>query len=587
MQPFHPSLKYSEISSHWLYRLSTALGCVLAAAALILNYGFVIPENAEYALGWIELGLAILFAALSAIDLLHLGSWRKWNGSAIIELVLLSALALELLFSWAVLFEWSWRNMPSIPTINQRIFSLEIYLAFFAARRAARSVRRLHIFFFSPAVTMALSFMLLIFTGACVLLLPRASHGTLTPNVSPIDALFTSTSAVCVTGLIVKDTPVDYSRFGQIVIAALIQLGGLGIMTFAAIFAFAFGQGGIRHRAVMQDILSTDGLFRVKSLLWTILFATLTCEGIGAFFLFLAFLSHSISAPEALFSAVFHSISAFCNAGFSTFSNNLETYAASPVINLTIIFLIVAGGIGFSVIQEMVVWGKKFFVRRSFSRLSLHSRLTLIVTGILLTAGFIAVLLGGDWREAGWTKTILASLFQSVTTRTAGFNTIPMNQLAHWCLVFFMMLMFVGGAPGGTAGGIKVTTLGLLFHTTRALMKGRQRVEIMRRTISLQTVRSAFVISGMAAAYVSFAVMALTWTDPDLPFFDIVFEVFSAFGTVGLSLGITAKLSTLGKIVIIITMYLGRVGPLTVFLAVSFKQDDAQYEYPMESIVVG
>jgi trk system potassium uptake protein TrkH len=339
---------------------------------------------------------------------------------------------------------------------------------------------------------------------------------------------------------------------------------------------------------MLRDFLSAEGLDRVISLLKAILITTLICELIGATALYGGFRPACSSATEALYASIFHSVSAFCNAGFSIFSNNLENFAASPLVNLPIIMLIVTGGIGFSVVYETVQWVRVRITRRApYGHLSVHTRLVLRVTLVLILAGFVAVLLAGDWRGSSGAKIVLAGLFQSVTTRTAGLNTIPLRFLAPWCLVIFMLLMFIGGGSGGTAGGIKVSTVGLLYHSTKSLMKGRSRVEIMRRTISERAVNTAFVISGLAAAYVVCAVVALTWAHPQLPFFDLAFEVFSAFGTVGLSLGVTPQLSTWGKLIIIATMYLGRVGPLTVFIAMARRRDEALYEYPSATIVVG
>ncbi len=224
-----------------------------------------------------------------------------------------------------------------------------------------------------------------------------------------------------------------------------------------------------------------------------------------------------------------------------------------------------------------------------FYRLSLHAWLVLRVSGFSDTR---RIPRGLAWEgiegDTGVNERFLSSLFQSVTTRTAGFNSIPLQSLAPWCIVILMMLMFIRRRrPARTAGGIKVSTVGVLFHSTRAQLKGRRRVEIHWRTIAGETVRAAFVISGLAALYIAAAVAALSWAEPDLPFLELVFEVVSAFGTVGLSLGVTAKLSTLGKLIVIVTMYLGRVGPLTVFLAMAGRRDEALYDYPQESIIVG
>ncbi|MGC9329066.1 MAG: potassium transporter TrkG, partial [Candidatus Hinthialibacter sp.] len=330
-----------------------------------------------------------------------------------------------------------------------------------------------------------------------------------------------------------------------------------------------------------------EGAHRVTSLLRTMLLTTFFLELAGLLLLYPIFLRRADAPGAAWFDALFHSISAFCNAGFSTFSNSLESYSSSPLLVATICFLIFCGGIGFSAVYEMLRWLHNRLRRnKRIDRLSLHTMTVIQTSGLLIVFGFFAVLLGADWSGRGAGDVFLSSLFQSITPRTAGFNTIPLASIAPWCLTLIMILMFIGGAPGGTAGGVKVSTVALLFHSSRSLLKGRRHVEIRRRTIAQQTIMSAFVISGLAVAYLAVAVVALVWAEPNLPFFDLLFEAISAFGTVGLSLGVTDQLSPWGKMIIMITMYIGRVGPLTVFLALMRKRDEALYEYPAGSIIV-
>lgn len=448
-----------------------------------------------------------------------------------------------------------------------------------------RELRRLALQSASPAKTVVLSFLGLSLAGAALLMLPVATGGTTSPNISFIDALFTSTSAVCVTGLIVLDTATDFTRAGQWIILGLIQAGGLGIMIAVGVFVFALGgRMGYRGRAVLNDVMQTGDFELMKHLSRSIALTLLGFEAAGFLFLWAGFGTNPLSSEGAWFHALFHSVSAFCNAGFSTFSNSLVDFAEVPLVVWPVMLLIVFGGIGFQVIHEVFV---KAISGRRLPRLSLHSRLVLRATMLLLALGFAAVWLGTEWGGTGAWGRFHGSLFQSVTARTAGFNTIPMAAMRDWVLMGVMILMFVGAAPGGTAGGIKVSTAAMLYYATANLMRGRERVEIMRRSIPPDIIQSAFVIGGLSVTYVAFAVMALCWAEPDLPFLHLAFETVSAFGTVGLSLGATPELSGAGKAIIIVTMFIGRIGPLTLFLGLTSRRDDAVYAYPRESVRVG
>ncbi len=563
-------------------RLTLPLLCLLAVVTLVLDYGFIFPLFLESMLQILEILVALIFIFLLGWDSIRRKGKLRVFRAHCVEFFFLGILVLEFVL---FLFKISFLFDDSVHSLR---VALHLYIVSAVGSYAVKAGQKLFFLSLSPAASVLSTFFLLIFLGAIALLLPCATHGTLTPNISIIDALFTATSAVCVTGLIVVDTATAFSRTGQTIILVLIQLGALGIMTYAGIFALAFGQKmSMRGRYVLQDILKTNGAGRVSSILPAIVATTFLCELLGAIPLYLGFRS-TLSVQDSIFTALFHSISAFCNAGFSTFSNSLENFTGSIWINLPIILLIILGGLGFSVINESyrLILSKTNRKSKKY-RLSLHTQLVWRMSLILIGGGFLLILLGGDWSESSWTEIIWAGLFQSVTTRTAGFNSISLHMLAPWLLVLFMMFMFIGGAPGGTAGGIKVSTFGVLFHACKSMMRGRNHVEILRRTLSDKIVRSAFVISGLAANYVAFTIVLLTWTEPDLPFFDLVFEAFSAFGTVGLSLGVTPQLSTLGKVIIIVTMFVGRVGPLTLFLALARKRDEALYSYPAESVIVG
>ncbi|MBN2326749.1 MAG: hypothetical protein JXR73_06315, partial [Candidatus Omnitrophica bacterium] len=438
-----------------IYRRLLAAAFWLAALSLIVNIGFELPASMAGSMNWINFITVCLFLILTILRIIHA---RKVNApirSAIFELLLITALALEFIF---VHINFPVQSRVSLHLIHVYIIALQIYFLFAIGRRMFKAGKRLYLLSLSPAMTVAASFLGLILLGAMGLMLPRATHGQIAPNISFLDALFTSTSAVCVTGLIVVDTATAFSRIGQAIILLLIQLGAFGIMIFVGLFAFTFGAGAsLRSRVVLQDLIVKEGSQRVTSLLRTMLLTTFFLEMAGTLLLYPEFLHSADASGEAWFDALFHSISAFCNAGFSTFSNSLESYSSSPLLIAVICFLIFCGGIGFSAVYEIFRWLRsRLWRHKRTARLSLHTVTVLQVSGVLIAFGFLAVLLGADWTGRGAGDVFLSSLFQSITPRTAGFNTIPLASIAPWCLILIMILMFIGGAPGGTAGGVKV-----------------------------------------------------------------------------------------------------------------------------------
>lgn len=571
-----------------LYRQLLAAACMLTIGSLILQIGFELPDSVYGGLPWLNFLIVSLFFILVILETAQSLRTGKSIRFQIFDLLLIFFLIVEFIFLRSRYPEEPWIQGSSVTLIQIYLIVLQVYFILVLVRRGYEAGRRMFFLSFTPAATLSLSFILLILTGTALLMLPRATYGRLYPNISFLDAFFTSTSAVCVTGLTVVDTATRFSPLGQILIVLLIQLGGFGIMTFVGIFMFTFGQSSSLHgRLVMQDILVREGGQQVVSFLRIMLLNTFFFELTGTALLTIGFYSQWHTWPDALFAAVFHSISAFCNAGFSTFSNNLESFCGSPLIVLTVSFLIIAGGIGFTVQYELISRIFHHLIGGKTTSLSLHSRVVLRVTTVLLLGGALAVWWGGDWSRSTWQEMVLASLFQSVSTRTAGFNTIPLAWLAPWSIVILMVLMFIGGSPGGTAGGIKVSTVGLLYYSTASLLKGRPQVEVMGRTIVQQVVHTAFVVSGLATAFVALSTIALVYAEPGQDFLVLLFEVLSAFGTVGLSLGLTPELSPLGKVIIILTMYVGRVGPLTLVLGLIKKKEKALYMYPSGTIVIG
>jgi len=444
----------------------------------------------------------------------------------------------------------------------------------------------------SPARFSILAFAALISAGTLLLVLPAASAGK---GVGLIDALFTATSASCVTGLVVLDTGRDFTVFGQGVILFLIQAGGLGIMTLSTLFLLlARRRTSLVGRLVIKDAL-TDGKERsLPSLLKDVFLFTLVIEGIGSFLIF-ARLLPGRSILEALYLAVFHSISAFCNAGFSIFSDSFTQYREDWILNLTVCFLIVSGGIGFLVLSELK--RKRPVKPRAWARLTLHSKIVLSTTGILLLAGTFLVLLM-EWDNTLHGLSVpgrfLAAFFQSVTARTAGFNTLPIGAMANETLFLTILLMFIGASPGSCGGGIKTTTFAGLVAQGIARLRGKERPHWFRRTISQSSIARAISIVMVSGIVVILATFALLITElREMPhiasrgrFLELLFEVVSAFGTVGLSTGVTAGLTQAGKIIITLVMFVGRLGPLVIAVAVS-RESAPRYRYAEETIMVG
>ncbi|RMH55487.1 MAG: potassium transporter [Candidatus Hydrogenedentota bacterium] len=443
----------------------------------------------------------------------------------------------------------------------------------------------------NPAFLVCASFLAVILVGTGLLLLPGS---TVTP-LSGIDAFFTAVSATCVTGLIVKDTAVDFTPQGQVVILFLIQVGGLGILTFSAFFISAItGRLGIRGASVLEDTMTQDFITDFGAFLRRTLAFVLTAEAAGGAVLTVLFAQdHSWLRAMAL--GFFHSVSAFCNAGFSLFSNSLEGYTTHWGVNLAVIFLIILGGIGFVVIEEI----QKAMTEKSGLRaLSFHSRVVLGTTGILLIGGTLLVLLvehGGGFRHLSVPERILAAFFQSVTSRTAGFSTIPIDLFSNATLFLLMMLMFIGGSPGSTAGGVKTTSFAVFIALVVSRFRNRKRPEILSRTVSYGTMERLLTLLAGASLVLAVSIFSLTITEAANPaivahprsFLALCFEAFSAFGTVGLSTGITPHLTTAGKIILCVLMFLGRTGPLTLAVLISSGRREYQYEYPEEDIIIG
>lgn len=437
----------------------------------------------------------------------------------------------------------------------------------------------------NPSLFIIMGFAVIILIGAILLALPIASSAG--ESVGFLDAFFTATSAVCVTGLVVLDTGSDYSLFGQIVIMILIQLGGLGFMTFGVTTAVLLGKKiGLRHRLLIQEsthAISGEGLVRLALSIFLISFLF---ESVSTIILTMRWYGE-MGLPKAAYYSLFHSVSAFNNAGFSLWPDNITRYVGDPVVNLVITGLFITGGIGFTVIMDL-------YYKRKWQNLSLNSKIALTTSIILSVSGFIFILIlesfnlktFGDLTPG---QRLWAAYFQAVTPRTAGFNTIDIGQMMVASQFLIIFLMFIGASSGSTGGGIKTNTFAILSLSLFGIFRGHSEVSVFKRTVSTEIIlRSlAVILTSMVVVLITTFLLTITERSLQKDFLEVLFEATSAFGTVGLSMGLTGNLSPLGKVIIIVTMFIGRLGPLTMAYALAKKDVKVKIRYAEEKVIIG
>lgn len=434
----------------------------------------------------------------------------------------------------------------------------------------------------NPPAVLAVGFLSLILMGTILLNLPIASKTG--EKIGFINALFTASSAVCVTGLVVVDTAEFWSLYGQIVIIILIQMGGLGFMTMATSVALLLGKKiRLKERLVIKEQLNHANMRGLVRLTRYIIYATFIIEILGALILSLRFIPMYGSVNGIWFS-IFHSISAFCNAGFDIMGNSLVPFVGDGLFNTVIAFLVILGGLGFSVYIDI-------YRNRRFKKLSLHSKIVITMTVLLLLVGTIGILIieyDNKHTLLGLNiKTkLLASFFQSSMTRTAGFNSLDLNSLKDNSIFLMMILAFIGGSPASTAGGIKTTTFGVLILTTFAIIKGEKDVVAFNRRISYELVNRSLAIIMIALTIILFVSFTISIIE-EMELLDVMLETTSAFTTVGLTRGITSSLSNMSKVLIMCTMYIGRVGALTMAFAFGKKRKHKAYREAEENIMIG
>ena len=577
-----------------------AVTSALVVASFVILFGFDTPLVPTSILFKIQLGMLFVFLAGKGIRFFNAVSKKEYIVANWFEIPLLLALGTIILSS-------TWWFGDAEPA-DVRHLSIGIYLIIEVIVKVCIASVRLAASGKNPTKALIASFLVLIVAGGGLLMLPRASTGE---PLSLVDALFTATSATCVTGLVVKDTGRDFTFMGQIIILVLIQLGGLGIVVFGAVFALLLGQAfSIRESVAMQDVLSAQTLSRIGNMIVLIFVATVVIEAIGAVLLYPMWDNVPGVRNDAhflWFCSIFHAISAFCNAGFGLFSDSLIRYNRQWQLYVVVAPLIVLGGLGFSVLYNLANIAAnrivRFFKRLFYKqyrlqmeipkRMRLQTKIVLTVSGLLIVLGAVMLLLfeqyAGDRADAK--PDILGAFFQSVTARTAGFNTVDVAGMTASSKIVLIMWMFIGGSPGSTAGGIKTVTLAVIVMTVIATLRRRAEVEMFRRSVRLVVVGRAITVAMLFVVVLFATTLALSVTESPLPaqfvMLDIMFEAASALGTVGLSTGVTPTLTGAGKIIIIVVMLIGRLGPLTLLAALTFNLKPIRYNYPDEAIIVG
>jgi len=578
---------------------------LVALGSLIVHAGFPLGERFGFWLDRLNIVLATGFCAEWLGEVFRAKRWEEMARSRRVELVLLGVFFFGLAV-WLFLPDEQRASVAS--GLRQRagemtFVLLRVFLFGSVCIQLMRGIEWFLSLGIRAEVLLAISFFVLIGGGAGLLLLPNACSKPGAP-ISSVDAVFLSTSAACVTGLSVRDVGTELTTFGQVILMGIFQIGGLGIVTFVALLSCLSSRSlPVPQMVVFRQMINAPETAVLKSRIAGIFTITLLVEAAGAVALFFM-VERSPDPLQNAKWAAFHSVSAFCNAGFGLEANNLEFAVAHPGVNLVIMGLIVIGGLGFLVIPEMLVFFRdtvrsivpahdvrnEVRLGRVRPRLSVQTRLSLWVTVALILlgmAGFWALeashsLAGKDVEHSFW-----ASAFQSVTTRTAGFNTVPIGQLQNATILLLIALMVVGGSPVSTAGGIKTVTFAILLLGLRAMIFGKDKIEAFGRTLPARAILSALNVFVLYVFTAMTGLILIGIFDPAVPIRDTFFEVISALSTVGLSTGITAGLSSSSKLVLCAMMFVGRVGPIAMVLSVFQGGDRLDYDFPDEDVVVG
>lgn len=590
-----------EFQDHGNHRIPDLLAkfsfwlSVLSVFIILFDLGFThSPETIVYIRQFYLLALLVGTSSIVVRYILEKESFGK-N-------VRISDSLIFLLFLFLVLTQFDF-FLERIHFLNYLDHAGWLYLALFIYFFREFSALRIDFNreYLNPAQLFVGSFLLIIFMGTLLLLLPNATH----EGITTLDALFTATSAVCVTGLIVVDTGSYFTEFGQIIILILIQLGGLGIMTFASYFSYFFrGKSSYENQIMLKDMTNSDKIGEVFGVLKKIILVTFFIELIGAILIFFT-IEVSAMAPvgERIFFSVFHTVSGFCNAGFSTLEHSLyeSEFEFNYPLQLIIACLFILGGIGFPILFNLYKYFL-YYVKKQFLKIrhpeesvyipwviNLNSRIVLVTSSVLLftaTVLFYIFEYDNTLAEHSLFGKIVTAFFGAATPRTAGFNSVDTSALNFSTIMIIFLLMWIGASPASTGGGIKTSTFSVATLNFLSIARGKDRIEVFKREIADISVRRAFAIIALSLMVIGTAVFLIASFDSEKTLLSIAFECFSAYSTVGLSLGITPDLSSPSKVVIIFTMFIGRVSMLTILIALLRRVKHLNYKYPTEEILM-
>ena len=563
---------------------------ILILFFLIFDFGFNINDDYKpykILVFFTLTGLLIGFNILKYFQFDDVGIMKTLKFNLILLTVTITASGLYLVLN---------QGEDIIPALKQSRVIFEIGLFLYLLLRLSILIKYVYKIYFNPAILFVGSFFIFSFIGAFFLMLPKVT----TNGISFIDALFTATSAICVTGLAVLDTAKDFTHLGQVVILVLIQIGGLGILTFTSFFAYFFRENSsFREGLYVKDFTASENLQDVLKIAVRVVIFTLTVELIGAVCIFFS-IDQIAGVKDKLFFSVFHAISAFCNAGFSTAVGGFydPSYRYAYSLQWAIMLMIVIGGLGYNIVFNSYIYFKtafrNFFVKNIKTLpvrvFKLNSQIIFFTTCILLVTGFVFFFFAEANHSLKEHVTlygrITSAMFSSVTPRTAGFNTVDYTQVATPSLLFVIFLMWVGASPASTGGGIKTSTFAIAMLNIYATARGRKRIEINTREISSSSVNRAFAIIMISLLVIGMSILLLLFFEPEVGLLPIAFECFSAYGTVGLSLNLTPSLSIPSKYVIIIVMFLGRIGTLNLLFGMLGQIEQKFYQYPQEPILI-
>ncbi|HOW30930.1 MAG TPA: potassium transporter TrkG [Bacteroidales bacterium] len=576
-------------------QILSVLVALVALSSIIYYYGF--PKTAHsYQLNyWIMEGSFIFYFVKFIVKIFYDFHPVDFIKNNLFEALIMLSLLLDgigmLLFGEHIVILFF--NLAGLPKLSEYfIVFVQLYFFVFVALEVGKAGEHLSLLKMGPSAMLALSFIILILGGSGLLYLPEMTY----QGIRYIDALFTSTSACCVTGLTAVDTAKCFTVKGQMIIMLLIQLGGINIISFAAFFAtFSSSSAGLRYQSLIKELASTNQLSDTRSMLRRIILYSLSIELIGTILIFYSWPAEVNLGgfSEKLFFSLFHSVSAYNNAGFALFTDNLYDVGIRHSYNLQLIIasLIFLGGIGIIVLEDMFSLTRiRERSQLKWKKLTVHSKVALRSSVALIIAGaivFYFVERNNTIKDYGYYGAIVSSIFQSVTCRTAGFNSVDFSHLGQPVLMFMIFLMFVGASPASTGGGIKTTTFATIVASAYATIRNKKNVEMLRHTVSFELIDKAYSIALFSVSLIFISTFFLSITDGNHPFLKLIFEEVSAFGTVGLSTGITPLLSDAGKTILILTMYVGRIGTLTLALALMRKAAYTKYKYSQISLVIG